>query len=53
MDKTFMLSYGRDYVRRYGWAHNWTPEMQIEVAYRAWKTRGFSPWPTTRRYCGV
>jgi hypothetical protein len=53
MDKDFMLTYGRSYVRRYGWAHNWTPDMQIEVAARAWRTRGFSPWPNTRRMCGL
>jgi hypothetical protein len=53
MDWTFMKTYGADYLRRYGPAHNWTPGMQIEVAARAWRTRGFGPWPNTRRSCGL
>lgn len=54
MDQSFMLAYGRDYVRRYGWAHNWPADAQIEVAARAYYSgRGFGPWPNTRRMCGV
>jgi hypothetical protein len=26
---------------------------QIWVAVRAWRTRGFSPWPNTARDCGL
>ena len=25
----------------------------IIVANRAWKTRGYQPWPTTSRMCGL
>jgi hypothetical protein len=53
MDKTFMLTYGSREVRRWGWAHNWPARTQIEVAVRAWHDRGFSPWPNTRRMCGL
>jgi hypothetical protein len=53
MDRSFMLTYGRREVRQWGWAHNWSPRTQIEVAARAWRTRGFSPWPNTRRMCGL
>jgi len=53
MDWNFMRAYGPEYLRRWGPAHNWPPSVQIEVASRAWKTRGFGPWPNTRRMCGV
>jgi len=54
MDRGFMLSYGRDMVRRYGgWADRWPPLAQMWVAERAWKTRGFYPWPRTARMCGL
>jgi hypothetical protein len=53
MDWDFMSDYGREYLRRYGPAHNWSPNMQIEVAVRAWRDRGFGPWPNTRRMCGL
>jgi hypothetical protein len=54
MDKNFMLAYGRWAVRRWGWAHNWPPSVQIRVAIHAYRSgRGFGPWPTTRHYCGL
>ena len=54
MDRQFMWTYGRDAVRRYGgWAHRWPPLVQMWVAERAWRTRGFWPWPTTARMCGL
>jgi hypothetical protein len=64
MDRAFMAAYGADLVRRYGgrivagraWggeAHLWKPLEQIWVAERAWKVRGFGPWPNTARACGL
>jgi hypothetical protein len=53
MNYDFMKAYGPSYLRRYGYAHNWTPAMQLEVAVRGWQDRGFRPWPNTRRMCGV
>jgi len=53
MDRSFQMAYGRDYVRRYGWAHNWPPSVQLEVAVRGWRDRGFAPWPNTARMCGL
>lgn len=54
MDKTFMLTYGREFVRRWGWAHRWPPRVQILVAVRAHDSgRGFYPWPNTARRCGL
>jgi hypothetical protein len=54
MDVRFMWTYGRDMIRRHGnYAHSWTPLEQMWVAERAWRTRGFAPWPNTARMCGL
>ena len=55
MDRGFMRAYGRDMIRRHhgGLADTWTPAEQIVVAERAYRTRGFAPWPQTARSCGV
>jgi hypothetical protein len=54
MDRQFMATYGSDMVRRYGgWANVWPPSAQIAVAIRAYRSRGFFPWPTTARRCGL
>jgi hypothetical protein len=36
-----------------GLANTWTPAEQIVVAERAYRKRGFAPWPNTSRACGV
>jgi resuscitation-promoting factor RpfA len=53
MDIEFQKDYGLALYRRKGTADNWTPLEQMWVAERAWKTRGFWPWPNTARYCGL
>jgi hypothetical protein len=55
MDRGFMRAYGPDMIRRHhgGLADTWTPAEQIVVAERAYRTRGFAPWPQTARSCGV
>lgn len=54
MDWSFMTTYaGRDYVDKHGTADHWHPLTQMWVAERAFKTRGFYPWPNTARYCGL
>lgn len=59
MDRDFMLTYGREYVRLWGWANNWPIAIQIRVAIRAYSgyagygPRGFGPWPNTRGSCGL
>ena len=55
MDRGFMRAYGRDMIARHhgGLANTWTPAEQIVVAERAYRTRGFAPWPNTSRACGV
>jgi hypothetical protein len=55
MDRGFMRAYGPDMIRRHhgGLANTWTPAEQIVVAERAYRTRGFAPWPQTARRCGV
>jgi len=53
MNWDFMRTYGREFLSRYGTADRWPPSVQIQVALRAWHSRGFNPWPNTRRICGV
>jgi hypothetical protein len=55
MDRGFMRAYGGDMIARHhgGLADTWTPAEQIVVAERAYRKRGFAPWPNTSRSCGV
>jgi hypothetical protein len=53
MDRSFQHTYGHRYYHRRGTANHWTPREQMLAAERAWKTRGFYPWPTTARACGL
>jgi len=53
MDLSFQATYGGWLLRHKGTADHWSPLEQIWVAVRAARTRGFSPWPNTARYCGA
>jgi hypothetical protein len=54
MDWSFMSTYGGYLLRTKGTANNWTPYEQMVVAERAHDSgRGFYPWPTTARRCGL
>ena len=53
MDSGFMATYGGDLLKRYGTADHWPPAAQVAVAERAFRARGFKPWPNTARACGV
>jgi hypothetical protein len=53
MDAGFMATYGGDLLKRYGTADHWPPAAQVAVAERAYRSRGFNPWPNTARACGV
>lgn len=53
MDEGFQKTYGITLYRSKGTADHWTPLEQMWVAERAYRTRGFWPWPNTARYCGL
>jgi hypothetical protein len=53
MDLSFQRSYGGWLLAHKGTADHWSPLEQIWVAVRASHSRGFSPWPSTARYCGL
>jgi len=53
MDVEFQRTYGLDLYRSKGTADHWTPLEQMWVAERAFRTRGYWPWPNTARYCGL
>jgi hypothetical protein len=53
MDLSFQQTYGGWLLRHKGTADHWSPLEQIWVAVRASHSRGFSPWPSTARDCGL
>jgi hypothetical protein len=53
MNLSFQATYGGWLLRHKGTADHWSPLEQIWVAVRASRSRGFSPWPNTARYCGM
>lgn len=53
MDIEFQANYGGDLLSTKGTANNWTPLEQMWVAEKAWKLRGFYPWPNTAHACGL
>jgi hypothetical protein len=53
MDLEFQSTYGGQLLQVKGTADHWTPLEQMWVAERAYRTRGFWPWPNTARYCGL
>ena len=53
MDWDFMATYGPWALRHYGPANNWPRWLQLHVAFKGWKARGWWPWPNTARYCGL
>jgi hypothetical protein len=53
MDIEFQRAYGAGLLRAKGTADHWTPLEQMWVAERAYRTRGFWPWPNTARYCSL
>ena len=54
MDLKFQRTYGSVFYERWGTADNWPVWAQVEVARRAYGAgRGFTPWPNTRRACGL
>lgn len=53
MDRGFQSTYAPRLYRAKGTADNWTQEEQMRAAARAVRTRGFHPWPTTARMCGL
>jgi hypothetical protein len=55
MDDDFVHTYAPAWViEKFGAdASKWPASVQITVAIRAWTTRGFGPWPNTRKSCGL
>jgi hypothetical protein len=53
MDRQFQQTYAPDLYEAKGTADSWTKEEQMRAAARAVAGRGFTPWPTTARMCGL
>ena len=53
-DLRFQRTYGPQLLATKGTANRWTPLEQMWTAERAHRSgRGFYPWPTTARNCGL
>ena len=37
----------------YGHAGRWPIHAQLHAAWRAWRVRGWTPWPQTAAWCGL
>lgn len=53
MDLSFQHAYGWIYLSRWGTADRWPAWAQLSAGHRAVASRGYAPWPQTRRYCHV
>jgi hypothetical protein len=53
MDLSFQRAYGGWALAAWGTADNWPLSVQLATAMRAWMSRGFGPWPSTRLRCGL
>jgi hypothetical protein len=53
MDTGFQSAYGPEFVARWGTANNWPVYAQLIAAERAYRSRGFGPWPNTAAMCGL
>ena len=54
MDRSFMRAYAPRHLLRRGWADRWSAVEQMWVGERALRAgRGFYPWPSTARICGL
>lgn len=53
MDWDFMQTYGGGLLGRKGTADRWSPAEQVAAAIVGHAERGFWPWPTTARRCGL
>jgi len=53
MDREFQSEYAPELLHAKGTADHWTPLEQMWVAERAYRERGFWPWPNTAHYCGL
>ena len=53
MDRSFASTYGPWQYHTKGTPDHWTPLEQLTAGARAVRVRGYGPWPTTGRACGL
>lgn len=53
MDYGFQRTYAPHLLASKGTADHWSPLEQMWAAERAYRARGFGPWPRTARMCGL
>jgi hypothetical protein len=53
MNDTFQQTYGPWMLHHFGPANRWPINGQLYASWKAWRVRGWSPWPQTARMCGL
>jgi hypothetical protein len=53
MDLPFQSEYGPWQLHHLGTADRWSVNGQLYASWKAWRVRGWAPWPNTARYCGL
>lgn len=53
MDRSFQKAHGLVFYRRWGTANHWPIWAQLQAGANAVRTRGYGPWPNTRRICRI
>ena len=53
MDLTFQSAYGPWMLHHFGTADHWPRNGQLYASWKAWRVRGWTPWPNTARMCGL
>jgi hypothetical protein len=53
MNRAFEVAYAPGFAQQLGRADRWPEWLQDLAAWRGWQARGWWPWPTTARRCGL
>lgn len=53
MDLTFQQAYGPWMLHHFGTADHWPKNGQLYASWKAWRVRGWQPWPQTAAMCGL
>jgi hypothetical protein len=53
MNIGFQAAYGPWMLHHFGTANRWPKSGQLYASWKAWKVRGWQPWPNTALMCGL
>lgn len=53
MNLGFQSVYGPWMLHHFGTANRWPKNGQLYASWKAWRVRGWEPWPVTSVVCGL